>query len=332
MLGGSFFDTAIVLLLGLIVLIFSADRVVSKLIIISKHFGFSTTFVGMTVLSIGTSLAEVSTQVIGSWGVLNGMFDFHMTSATLLGTNIGSDVVQQTFIMGLTVLLGGAILINAKFIKYDFLPLIGVTVLCLLLGLDGTYSRFDGGILLALFIGYMYFLYRRETEHHHYFMLELHTKRGPIVLEFFIAIAGIFAMLGSSYVILKSVEWFVGQTSLSGSFIGVITLGIATALPELITALAGIYKKEPGISLGTLIGSNIVNPLLGMGLGAVMSTYWIPQVVLYWDLPMKILTGVLMVVYVMLHKGKLGRFGACFLIVMYVAYILLRIRYFPTDI
>ena len=69
----------------------------------------------------------------------------------------------------------------------------------------------------------------------------------------------------------------VMTTGVGGSLIGVVTLGVASALPELTTALAGARQKAHGISLGTLVGSNITNPLVAIGGGALISTYWIPR-------------------------------------------------------
>jgi len=85
----------------------------------------------------------------------------------------------------------------------------------------------------------------------------------------------------SAHFLLSSAENIFGLTGLGGSLIGVITIGVASAAPELFTAVSGIRAKAKGISLGTLIGSNITNPLVARGGGALISTYWVPRHLIY---------------------------------------------------
>ena len=113
--------------------------------------------------------------------------------------------------------------------------------------------------------------------------------------------------------------------------LGVVTLGVASALPELTTALAGAHHKAHGISIGTLVGSNITNPLVGIGLGAIVSTYAAPQPFLAWDLPWQAGSGAILLVFLLLRKGRIGRVGSLYFIGLYVIYILFRVLFFAVD-
>ena len=104
---------------------------------------------------------------------------------------------------------------------------------------------------------------------------------------------------------------------LGGSVVGVLTLGIAASFPELSTVLDGIRRKTPIVAVGTLVGSNIVNPLLGFGLGGVISTYHVPTAVVVWDLPFKVLAAVGLLVYVRYRGGTLRRHAGVSLIGVY---------------
>lgn len=107
-------------------------------------------------------------------------------------------------------------------------------------------------------------------------------------------------------------------------------LGECAALPELATALASILKGQREISAGILIGSNITNPLLGAGLGALVSGYTVPNVIVVYDLPIKMLTGALL--YLCLWRRQdLSRTAAYTLLASYVGYVLLRGLFFPED-
>jgi len=131
--------------------------------------------------------------------------------------------------------------------------------------------------------------------------------------------------------VVGAAERLVEMLPLSASFFGVLFLGMATALPELSTALVSISKGEKGLSAGVLIGSNVTNPLLGIGTGAMISQYSVPNVVTLYDLPVKILTAVVLYVF-LLYQENLTRREALTLIVMFLLYLVARSRLFPEDV
>jgi len=102
-------------------------------------------------------------------------------------------------------------------------------------------------------------------------------------------------------------------------------------LPEFITAVMSIRKGAKGIAVGTLVGSNITNPLVAIGLGGMLSTYYVPKPLIFWDLPMETITAALLLVWLFKHKRKLGRGGAIYLMCLYFAYAAIRIIYFTVD-
>lgn len=223
----------------------------------------------------------------------------------------------------------GGITFKRDFLKVAYLPMIGTTLMCILLGWDGIYSRIDGLILFGSFIGYLFFLYKRE-QHHHLGRIEKKKDVQPL-RDTFIALIAIAFMLGSAHLMLSSAQEIVLLTGLGGSLIGVISLGVASASPELFTAVFGVKQRAPGAALGTLIGSNITNPLVAIGGGAIISTYWVPKALVLWDLPMETITAALLLVYLLKVKGKLGKGGAIYLIGLYFFYLAIRIVFFAVD-
>jgi cation:H+ antiporter len=95
--------------------------------------------------------------------------------------------------------------------------------------------------------------------------------------------------------------------------------------------LAGIRQKEHGISLGTLVGSNITNPLVGIGGGAIISTYAVPNPLIWWDLPWATITGIILWLIIYFRKGKLGKVDAFYLMGMYFVFLILRAVLFKVD-
>lgn len=332
-----------VILVGLFfiaVLVLAANLSVTKLVGIAAYFNLSSTFMGMTVVSLATSIPEITSHLTASFNILAGKLDFQIGSAIVLGSNIGSDVVQQTFILGLVVLLSGGLYFRRYFMWKSMVPMIGSTVMCILLGFDGTYSRLDGFILFGSFVLYSLYLYFDERK---FYKAEdnipvseeisdsIPTTRKQVLIDSGIAVLLMAVTVFAASNVLSITEIVVNRTNISGSLIGVITLGLASALPELTTALAGVRQKEYGISLGTLVGSNITNPLVGIGAGALISRYAVPRPLVLWDLPWETLTGLLLWVILLLKKGKLGKYEAFYLMMMYFVFIILRAVLFKAD-
>ena len=325
-------------LLALAVLVLSADVAVNKLVSLANYFNLSTTFVGMTVVSIATSIPEITAHLTASVGILRGTLDYQVGSAVVLGANIGSDVVQQTLIMGLVVLVAGSLYFRRYFLWKSLLPMIAAAVVCLILGLNGRYSRLDGLILFGLFVAYTYYLYVDERKHFPGASAPAEAEEGQKIetprqawVAAGITVGAMMLSVLSAQIVLERTEWIVQITGIGGSLIGVVTLGVASALPELTTALSGLKHRAHGISLGTLVGSNITNPLLGIGLGAMVSTYWVPKPFILWDLPWQAGAGALLLGFLLWRKGRIGRIGSAYFIALYVLYIVVRVTFFAVD-
>lgn len=328
-------------LASIAMLVLSSDVAVKKLTGLAGYFRLSTTFMGVTVVSLATSIPEIAAHLTTSVGILTKTLDYQIGSAVVLGSNIGSDVIQQTLIMAIVILLAGALSFKRYFLWKSMGPMIGTTLLCIILGLDRTYSRLDGLILLGTFIGYMYYLYSDERKH---YQAEDHGIKpdaplpegvpqhaGEAWRDAGIAFIALCITILSAMVALQITETVVQRTGIGGSLIGVVTLGVASALPELITSVSGIRNGDEGIPLGTLIGSNVTNPLVAIGGGALLSSYWVPGPIVFWDLPWETVTGLILWIFLWFNKGKISKGGAAYLIMLYITYIALRTIFFAID-
>jgi cation:H+ antiporter len=327
-------------LAAIAVLVIASNISVTKLVGIANYFHLSSTFMGVTIVSLATSIPEITSHLTASVKILGGSIDYNIGSAIVLGSNIGSDVVQQTLILGLVVLLSGTLYFRKYFLTKSMLPMIGTTIMCLILGWDGVYSRVDGAILFGTFLIYSYYLYVDERKHYKKEDNQPQSEKiangipqngKELLRDSGIALAMLgFTVVGAVYV-LSITEIVVERTGIGGSLIGVLTLGVASALPEFTTALAGIRHKENGISLGTLVGSNITNPLVAIGGGALISTYAVPGPLIAWDLPWETVTGLILWGILIVTKGKLKKVHAFYLIGMYFVYVILRSIFFAVD-
>lgn len=330
-------DNIIIGLIAVVFLVYVADKVIIKSIKISKKLGISQIFIGLTVISIGTSLPEITTSVVASLNILRENIDPFIASATVLGTNIGSDIVQQTMIIGivglLAILHGSIIRIKRSFLKEDFLIMILAAVLVLLFGWDGSISRIEGIVLFFGYILYMWFLWMKEDNRiHDHKKIELDGgDKKDIFKDIVYILGGLAVIVFSSEYILRVSEFFVTHYNIGGSMIGVLIVGIATSLPELTTSITAILRGASSISIGTLIGSNITNPMLALGLGAMISTYQVPRAIIVYDLPVNIITAIIIMWFLWKDK-KITRKASMIMIAMYVTYILVRLKYFAVDI
>lgn len=328
-------------LVSITILVLSSNLAVKKLTGLAGYFRLSTTFMGVTVVSLATSIPEITAHYTASAGILSGVLDYKISSAVVLGANIGSDVIQQTLIMAIVIFIAGTLTFKRYFLWKTMIPMIVTTVMCIILGVDGTYSRVDGLILFGSFILYMYYMYIDERKH---YKEEDHgfTEDGVVPdgvpkdakeawKYFFVALGALAFTIISAMVALQVTEVVVAKTGVGGSLIGVITLGVASALPELVTAIAGIRQGDAGIPLGTLVGSNITNPLVAIGGGALISTYWVPRPLVLWDLPWETITGAILWMVLWFSKGKIGKKGAIYLTLLYFVYITLRMLFFSVD-
>lgn len=327
--------------LSIVVLVVSSNIAVGKLTGLAGYFRISTTFMGVTVVALATSIPEIASHFTASIGILSGALDYEVSSAVVLGANIGSNVVQQTVIMAIVILIAGKLHFKRYFLWKTMLPMIITTLMCIVLGIDGQFSRIDGMILFGTFLAYTYYMYYDERKHYreedHGFSESGETPEGipqtakEAWRDTFIALLALTITVGSAMVALQVTEVVVAKTGVGGSLIGVLTLGIASALPEFITAITGVRRGDSGIPLGTLIGSNITNPLLAIGGGALISTYWVPRPLVVWDLPWEAITGAILWVILWVNKGKLGRWAAYYLIGLYFFYITMRMIFFAVD-
>jgi cation:H+ antiporter len=145
-------------------------------------------------------------------------------------------------------------------------------------------------------------------------------------------IMGCFAVLSVvADQVVAAATRLVSQLPVSASFFGVICLGVASTLPELTTSLISIVRGQKEIAAGILIGSAVTNPLVGIGLGGLISSYMVPRVVAYYDAPAMILVAGLLYVFLRRHED-LNKAEAVALILLYCGYLLLRFVLFPNDI
>lgn len=323
--------TATALLVGglaLYLLLVSARVTVQRLINVAQFYGTSEAVVGLTVVAVGTSLPEIGAHVTASVGILTGGLDYEVASATVLGGSIGSSVTQQTLLVGAFLLGAGRVTVSQAFVRSSYVPMVLATALTLTLAADGTISRVDGLLLFGSFLVYLYYTFDRREQVT--LPEEMEVENVNPWTDVAVAIGGMAGVLASAYVTLSVIQLLVATLRLGGSLIGIATLGVGAALPELTTVSESIRRERPTLALGTLVGSNVVNPLVAVGLGGIISGYRVPQAVVYWDLPVMLAVGIAAYTYVTwVSDGVLRRRDASWFVTAYFGFVAGHLLLFP---
>jgi cation:H+ antiporter len=213
----------------------------------------------------------------------------------------------------------GGIDLSRRFVRESYLPMLATFAVALALAWDGTIGRLDGLLLSGLYVAVS--VARRERTRTLRAPLSVDLRRDAVVAT------GLLVLVLLAATVVLSV---VGLLALGGSTVGVVTIGVAAALPELTAVVDAIRRQARNVALGTLVGSSIVNPLVGLGLGGVVSTYYVPPVVVLWDLPFKLLVGAGVLGWAWyVNDGSLTRTEGISLLGLYFAFVIGRLLLFP---
>lgn len=257
----------VLLLVGLALVVFGADYLVEGSSSVARRFGLSEFVIGLTIVGMGTSAPEMVVSFIGA---IQGNSDIS------IGNVVGSNIFNTLLILGLTALiLPISVLPENK--KRDVPMNILVTVLLIVLGLEHRFfgigvdglSRFDGGILIALFAAYMWWSFSQKTSAPEENAGNASSRN--IWLSVLMILGGLAALIGGGHLFVNSATSIAKDLGISDKFIAITILAGGTSMPELATCIAAAVKKKGQLALGNIIGSNIFNILLILGGSALIN-------------------------------------------------------------
>lgn len=254
------------LVVGLVLVVFGADYLVEGASAVARRFGLSEFVIGLTIVGMGTSAPEMVVSFIGA---AQGNADI------ALGNVVGSNIFNTLLILGVTALIL-PIGITPSNRKKDIPVNIFVTVLFLALGLKHTLfglggedglGRWDGAILLLLFIGYMVMCFRQPKEENQAAEGKKPLKLGWALL---MIAGGLAGLVYGGNLFVNSATDIAKSLGVSDKFIAITLMAGGTSLPELATCVAAAVKKKGQLALGNIIGSNLFNILLILGGSALI--------------------------------------------------------------
>lgn len=303
---------AVVFIVGLVFIIKGGDWFVDSASWFAEATGIPKFVVGATVVSFATTLPELLVSVRAA---MNG------SAPLAIGNAVGSVTANTTLIMGVSlVAMAGAV--NRKSFSLKGGLLLAASVGLTVLSLSGSLPTWSAYILWAIFLVFMISNLVEGKKGAENDEIDSHERKEipSKVLFFILGTAGIVFgaefLVGSGQTIAKSM-------GVSEAIIGFTVIALGTSLPELVTTLTAIRKKEASLSVGNIVGANIIDLTLILPLCAIINGQPLPveKMNLVFDFPICILAGVVAVVPAMI-KGKFKKWQGVALLSIYVAYLI----------
>ena len=317
----------IAVILGLAVLVWSADKFVDGAVGVAKFCGMSTLLIGMVIVGFGTSAPEMVVSAISA------MQD---APELALGNAYGSNIANIALILGVTAVISPVIVVR-KALKRDLPVLIAVTVLAVILALDGAIGRIDGIVLLLVFAGVMGFNIvseiRQKHKVGHVEDSEESSKDVSFGKSLLWLLLGLALLVASSRALVWGAVAIARALGVSDLLIGLTIVAVGTSLPELASSIAAARKGEDDLAFGNIIGSNLFNTLAVVGIAATIAPmHSFEASVLSRDMPvMAVLTILLLLFGLPVRKkridagghriGRINRIEGATFLAIYVGYI-----------
>lgn len=306
------------LVVGFVLLIKGADLFVEGSSSVAKIFKMPTVIIGLTIVAMGTSAPETSVSISAA---LQGANDIAVSNV------VGSNFFNLLVVVGVCALLQ-PINITKSLIKRDYPYSIFATVLILAFLVIGLFvsgqpqlTRINGIILLAAFVFYLVILIRFTlisiATGHKVDVEEVKTRSLPVSIIFIvIGLAGV--IYGGDFVV-NSATAIAKTFGMSNTLIGLTIVAIGTSLPELVTSIVAAKKGEADLALGNVIGSNIFNLLLVLGISSTVHTIEVKFDSII-DTSLLLIVNVVVLAIVLKKKSSIGKGVGVFMILMYVVY------------
>ena len=310
----------LILIISLVGIVFGAEFLVAGSVSVARRYKVSDFVIGAAIVGIGTSMPEL---VVSFFGALKGNAD------VAIGNVVGSNIFNVLGILGLTAICF-PIAIDCKNMTFEIPFCIAVSVLLTLLALNffnGTpsmISRIDGLILILLFVGYMYYSFvrdRNEPTPDPSLKGRENDEEIQCILSVWKAIVKI---VGGLALLITSCDFFVDNAILiakswgvSDAIISLTLIACGTSLPELAASVAAACKKNTQLALGNIVGSNIFNILLILGVSSQVMPLVSADITIV-DYAVMIAAAAFPLLFG--FKGKIGRVGGAVMLLCFVLY------------
>jgi cation:H+ antiporter len=305
------------LIVGLATLIFSGEFLVRGAVNFAVSKKISKLVIAMTIVSFGTSAPEL---LISIKAALDGHPDIS------IGNVVGSNIANISFILGIVALFS-AVKININTLKIDWPALLISTMLLFFFMFDNLLTQVEGIILFLslVFFGF-YLFYKTKKEGASAIDLDVEfdgtakSDKNDNLKNIGLIVLGAVGLLFGAEWMLDGAVSIANKWGVSERVIGITIIAFGTSLPELVTSIVAIYRKQDDISVGNLIGSNLFNTLGILGITAIVKPINVSQEIINFDVIAMIFVSII-IFPMMLHKRSLGKIKGAILVSLYLSYV-----------
>lgn len=301
------FASLLTLLAGVTTLVYGGDRVVDGASELARHAGVSTFFVGVTVVAVGSSVPEIATSL---YAAAYGSGDL------VVGHIVGSATSQITLGVGILSLAAPLSVAREKTRIYGGGMLAAMAVMAVALQ-SGTITRTQGALMVLAYLGFLAVLAEHEDYAEHVSESELTLRRatGYVLL-------GVALVVVGGHLLVTGSQRLAVSLGVPSYLVGLVT-GLGTTAPEIAVALVAVRRDRTGIAVGTLLGSNITDPLFSLGVGAALAGVHVTGVDAVLTSVVYMIVASALVLAVVYTRRPVGRAGSLACLVLYVPTFLL---------
>lgn len=305
----------IILVISLVGIVLGADFLVAGAVSIARKFKVSDFVIGAAIVGIGTSMPELVVSFIGA---LKGNAD------VAIGNVVGSNIFNILGILGITAIFF-PIAINKENMKFEIPLCIGISILLILFafnffnGNTACISRIDGALLLIMFIGFMWYSFHRDKQNASASTTseDVPEEKTPLWLAVIKVVGGLAVLITSCDFFVDNAVQVAKSFGVSDAIISLTLIACGTSLPELAASVAAAIKKNTQLALGNIIGSNIFNISLILGVSSQVMPLTSAGIT-YVDYIVMIAATILTLLFG--FKSKIGRLGGAFMFICFILY------------
>ncbi|EIA1557274.1 calcium/sodium antiporter [Vibrio parahaemolyticus] len=309
-------EAVALLIVGLVLLVWSADKLVFGSAAIARNVGISPLVIGMTILAMGSSAPEMMVSATAAW---DGKTD------TAVGNVLGSNIANIALILGITALIK-PLSISSAVIRRELPLMIAVTVLAGILLWNSHLGFYEGVLLFVLFGAFLFAMLqisRKEQKSGDAFLEDQESEIPQGVSNpkaiMWVVIGLILLPLAASLLVDNAVI-IAKHFGMSDLVIGLTIIAIGTSLPELAASLAGVLKGEDDMAVGNIIGSNVFNILAVMGLPGIINPSTLSEYAMGRDFWVMLGVSLLLVAMCLGKSRSINRLEGAILFTCFLAY------------
>ena len=308
----------VLLIVGFVLLIKGADWLVDGASSIATHFKVSKTLIGLTIIAFGTSAPELAVSISS---LANGSTDM------LLGNVIGSNVINVLLLIGVGALIC-PIKVNKDTIRKEIPILLLISTALVVLFLDmslngasnNTITRSDAIICLLFFAIFLYYLIAMAFRNREVASKKKEKPKYKMGIACIMTVIGLVGLVGGSQLVVNNATEIAHALGVSDRIIALTIIALGTSLPELVTTIIAARKKETDLIVGNIIGSNIFNICIVMGLPVAIFGSITPSSFQMVDIVMLVLSALLLFIMTRRDEKVSRREGALMLLVFLIYY------------